>query len=638
MTTCLKNNRAFIGGISSEPTDPNLEIGDIYYNTTDDTMYRYDQTGEWVPLGSGGNVTVSLTAPVDPSKDDGWFDTGSTGLLYIWDGHSWIQVLDPKDANTTHVSTSAPTQPVVGDLWVDVANLNTLKLYYNGAWVTISTPPALVGALTDLDDITNTASATVEQYLTSNGNNTSSFASEVTQLQDLPDVTNAPTTSGFNKDILVYNGTDYSFIIRVQRLAQLEDVDGNAVDLFTQVLKVDTNGGYKWVDNKHQLEFLSDVTGSTTIRHVLQSNGNGTYEFRTPKPPVHYSATEPSSPAAGRLWFDNSDTNNAGLYFYYGNTWVSTAGGVHPDIQPVGVGSVTHTVSSDDADYVAVNGQTTLQEVRTSDYISDGDTFEIPANWWIWSDNTSVAALIVDTPNATIVNNGYIIGRGGDGGNASTGYYGQAGGPAISVTASGVTITNNTGAYIAGGGGGGGSGMGGGGAGGGAGGGGTGGAISMPGSPTSAFSTTYYSGQYPSGRGGAAGGGGGHFDQDGSDRGSSPGGGGGRVLPPPSTGVTRVYAAGGGGYGAGTNGIGVIWGNGAGAGSPAGNGGSYGNAGNSALGMGSSQGYGPGGGGWGAAGGTFNLGGTTYNGGAGGAAVSGTYTQGTWQGTVYGSA
>ena len=59
---------------------------------------------------------------------------------------------------------------------------------------------------------------------------------------------------------------------------------------------------------------------------------------------------------------------------------------------------------------------------------------------------------IVDTPNATVINNGKIIGRGGDGGDNSAGA--QAGGPAISVTASGVTIDNASGAYIAGGGGG----------------------------------------------------------------------------------------------------------------------------------------------------------------------------------------
>ena len=78
----------------------------------------------------------------------------------------------------------------------------------------------------------------------------------------------------------------------------------------------------------------------------------------------------------------------------------------------------------------------------------------------------------------TIINYGKVIGKGGNGGWAGGG--GQSGGPAIKINSgiSGVTITNHSGAYIAGGGGGGGGGSrsgkyagGGGGAGGGAGGG-----------------------------------------------------------------------------------------------------------------------------------------------------------------------
>ena len=102
-----------------------------------------------------------------------------------------------------------------------------------------------------------------------------------------------------------------------------------------------------------------------------------------------------------------------------------------------------------------VNGQVQLQQITASSYISSGETLRVPSNMWVWSDSTSVAALIIDIP-CTVINDGKIIGKGGEGGwGFSTGP--TAGGPAISVTASGVTITNSSGAYIAGGGGGGGA-------------------------------------------------------------------------------------------------------------------------------------------------------------------------------------
>ena len=111
----------------------------------------------------------------------------------------------------------------------------------------------------------------------------------------------------------------------------------------------------------------------------------------------------------------------------------------------------------------------------------------IASGVYVWSDNISNPGLLINVANCFITNNGFIIGRGGNGGFSGAG---QAGGPAINVTTSGVAITNASGAYIAGGGGGGGSGKegsdsdragGGGGAGGGVGGGYGGGAGGLPG-------------------------------------------------------------------------------------------------------------------------------------------------------------
>ena len=260
-----------------------------------------------------------------------------------------------------------------------------------------------------------------------------------------------------------------------------------------------------------------------------------------------------------------------------------------------------------------INGQSQLQEITVSTYISSGGTLVIPSSMWIWSDSTSTAALTIDIP-CTIVNNGKIIGKGGAGGADRDGH-GAAGGMAIKINSSvsNVTITNNSGAFIAGGGGGGGSfsqAGGGGGAGGGAGGksspsnatGGAGGILNASGSDGNG----HVNGR---GGGGQAGGSGGARDETSSGNNfGGGGGGGGRILPGSSTG------------------------------SGSGHGGGGGVAGSSGTQQGNFQ-LGAGGGGWGAAGGSNSYGGFTASGGAAGKAVEdsgNSYTLSN-NGTIYGA-
>lgn len=243
-----------------------------------------------------------------------------------------------------------------------------------------------------------------------------------------------------------------------------------------------------------------------------------------------------------------------------------------------------------------------------------GTTVTIGSGIYLWSDDNTKAALIINVP-CTVTNSGKIMGKGGDGGGweniNGTGSFlsPQNGGPAIEINSSGVSITNNTNAWIGGGGGGGGN-IGGGGAGGGKGGngrylapgptnqpGGAGGSIGNIGGTGAAGKDGYPV------AGGGAGGGGAHTTSW-YGGGQSGGGGGGRIFP------------GTGGAG-GVNGWGPPTGQNGGAGGAGGNAGGYG--------------FGGGGGGWGAAGGR--------SGGSGGAAIDDngyTYTLSN-SGTIYGS-
>lgn len=292
-----------------------------------------------------------------------------------------------------------------------------------------------------------------------------------------------------------------------------------------------------------------------------------------------------------------SEYYRGGSFVTDNNTDIPTSGTIAFDDFYGGVKQFIHTITSDQ------------QEIDLSTYLTaqgwggaEPVVVTVDTGVYIWSDDTAVGGLTIPSSMnglVTLTNNGYIIGRGGDGN-------GNDGGPALVNNATGVTLTNASGAYIAGGGGGGYGSVGGGGAGGGDGGSlsgsypgagvaGTGGAVGVAGSAGGNGNASAGGGS-----GGGAGGGGGGYTAIGAGLGDQTGGGGGggRILP---------GSGGSGGYGSPSQYIG-------------GDGGSAGNAGNAPN----------GGGGWGAAGGG--------GGGAGGAAISGTaiatYTN---NGTVYGS-
>lgn len=207
----------------------------------------------------------------------------------------------------------------------------------------------------------------------------------------------------------------------------------------------------------------------------------------------------------------------------------------------------------------------------------------------------------------SLINNGYILGQGGNGGNpnptTTNPVAGNAGGNAISLGIN-CTITNNT--YIAGGGGGGAAGYsgGGGGAGGGVGG------------------VANYNGSAAGGTGGAVGASGGNGGFVNNFTSTGAGGGGGRILPGTggAAGPTTTTNCGGFGGGAGGGGGAGYWDY---YGQPfnGGAGGSSNSAGTNAT---LNGGYGGGGGGgWGASGGSSLAGGATAaSGGAGGKAVA----------------
>jgi hypothetical protein len=127
----ITDRRTFMGtliGIWSDATRPTSVKPHVGFNVDGATFEGYDPITElWGPIGGGGGVTVSATAPLDPSEGDLWWDS-DTGLLYVYydDGTSqqWVDAASPK----VFISDTAPTG-YDGQLWLDSTD-GSMYVYY----------------------------------------------------------------------------------------------------------------------------------------------------------------------------------------------------------------------------------------------------------------------------------------------------------------------------------------------------------------------------------------------------------------------------------------------------------------------------------------------------------------------------
>jgi hypothetical protein len=65
--------------------------GELYYNTTVNTVKVYTGTEWTVIAGGGGTVTVGETAPEAPDEGSLWFDA-TTGQFFVYYANYWIEV------------------------------------------------------------------------------------------------------------------------------------------------------------------------------------------------------------------------------------------------------------------------------------------------------------------------------------------------------------------------------------------------------------------------------------------------------------------------------------------------------------------------------------------------------------------
>ncbi len=123
--------REFMGtriSLWTDATRPTTVMPHVGYNVDQGTFEGYDVvTTVWGPIGGGGGVTISATAPVAPAAGDLWWDSVN-GELYVFydDGTSsqWVAAAGP----SVTVASVAPTG-YEGQLWLDDTD-GSMYVYY----------------------------------------------------------------------------------------------------------------------------------------------------------------------------------------------------------------------------------------------------------------------------------------------------------------------------------------------------------------------------------------------------------------------------------------------------------------------------------------------------------------------------
>jgi len=119
-----------------QATAPAGTIGDLWYDTDDEELFRFDGS-QWQSVGSKVNIRVfsQASAPDTVGLADGsfWFNT-ATSVLFALKGGNWTETAT---SNNTYYSVSEPSGSV-GDLWYNPTS-GVLSRHNGTGWEQIGT-------------------------------------------------------------------------------------------------------------------------------------------------------------------------------------------------------------------------------------------------------------------------------------------------------------------------------------------------------------------------------------------------------------------------------------------------------------------------------------------------------------------
>lgn len=98
-----------VPALASAPSTPTLRTGDLYFNTTDSTLYSYNGTAWAASSGAGGGIAAAASsAPGSPVDGQLWFNTVSSHLsVYSAGAADWIVLANFADDLRQHIHDTA---------------------------------------------------------------------------------------------------------------------------------------------------------------------------------------------------------------------------------------------------------------------------------------------------------------------------------------------------------------------------------------------------------------------------------------------------------------------------------------------------------------------------------------------------
>src|SRR6056300_732458 len=240
---------------------PTAADGLIRFNSDLVAFEGYDGV-EWGALGGGG-ATYSATAPTTNLKEgDLWFDTGTTGELYVYSGTEWLSV--------TGAGGSAFYQRgFLGDGSTTAFNVygtgtSTVVVYINGVFVTTPADYSYAnGVVTFVTPPALNDEINVLVY-----GETTGISLSLDSLTDVDLTTTAPTDG----QVLKYNGTKWipgtgEENLSNNSIGELSDVDITTIAPTNDQVLVWDAAGNKFVPGDAAADF-TDLTGSLALNQI----------------------------------------------------------------------------------------------------------------------------------------------------------------------------------------------------------------------------------------------------------------------------------------------------------------------------------------------------------------------------------
>src|SRR6056300_531758 len=240
---------------------PTAADGLIRFNSDLVAFEGYDGV-EWGALGGGG-ATYSATAPTTNLKEgDLWFDTGTTGELYVYSGTEWLSV--------TGAGGSAFYQRgFLGDGSTTAFNVygtgtSTVVVYINGVFVTTPADYSYAnGVVTFVTPPALNDEINVLVY-----GETTGISLSLDSLTDVDLTTTAPTDG----QVLKYNGTKWipgtgEENLSNNSIGELSDVDITTIAPTNDQVLVWDAAGNKFVPGDAAADF-TDLTGSLALTQI----------------------------------------------------------------------------------------------------------------------------------------------------------------------------------------------------------------------------------------------------------------------------------------------------------------------------------------------------------------------------------